>query len=474
MNKLAALTASLWMMGTSAYASEATFNEAVNLYLKGYADCREANTLRSDDIQAARQFFDNYLKILDQAAAIDPSILKTTERDMDANLTYCERVNNNLKMAEAAPVLEAGFAHCEKAKASMAANDFSGAQQAFDAYAVQRDQALAITASIMDVFSLASQVRACARLEEKLVEAREASANEAAALTQLQQQLTSYSQKCQTALSFTRQNTFTVDTIDQANRLLADAQQYRKQALKNTTANTLLKREPQPAETASLRQLEAAAGRCESEVISQIRSMSKQRSLSEQTLDAAIANLQQAKRECNNGVKLLSQSAANADGRNIDQQVRKLIQQGNTPAIASLAKRHPTWPQSKNWQQLRAQTGKCQQNLTAALAQANAVTKAPQTPTKMTAPQEADPATTDEPTFAVPAPETTSDSVAETQELSPSKLQSEAPTAAGPESPGARRNTGDWTELADEPVEAEEPDTQGKKPIRKSWTDLVQ
>lgn len=469
MNKLAALTASLWMMGNSAYASEATFNEAVNLYLKGYADCREANTLRSDDIQAARQFFDNYLKILDQAAAIDPSILKTTERDMDANLTYCERVNNNLKMAEAAPVLEAGFAHCEKAKASITVNDFSGAQQAFDAYAAQRDQALAITGSIMDVFSLASQVRACARLEEKLAEAREASANEAAALTQLQQQLNHYSQKCQTALSFTRQNTFTVDTIDQANRMLADAQQYRKQAVNNTTANALLKREPQPAETTSLKQLEAAAGRCESEVTSQIRSMSKQRSLSEQTLETAIANLQQAKRECNSGVKLLTQSATSTEGRNIDQQVRKLIQQGNTPAIASLAKRHPTWPQSKNWQQLSTQASKCQQNLTAALAQPKAVTKAPQAPAKTAepkAPPEASPDYAVEPAFAVPTPET--------QEISPATLQTEAPTAAGPESPTVRHNTGDWTELADEPVEAEEPAPKDKKQIRKSWTDLVQ
>lgn len=470
MNKLAALTASLWVMGTSAHASEATFNEAVNLYLKGYADCREANTLRSDDIQAARQFFDNYLKILDQAAAIDPSILKTTERDMDANLTYCERVNNNLKMAEAAPVLEVGFAHCEKAKASMAVNDFSSAQQALDAYTVQRDQALAITGSIMDVFSLASQVRACARLEEKLVEAREASANEAAALAQLQQQLTHYSQKCQTALSFTRQNTFTVDTIDQANRLLADAQQYRKQAVGNATANALLKREPQPPETASLKQLEASAGRCESEVISQIRSMSKQRSLSEQTLETAIANLQKAKRECNNGVKRLSESGtgASTEDRNIDQQVRKLIQQGNTPAIASLAKRYPAWPQSKNWQQLNAQTGKCQQNLAAALAQSKAVTKVVPPPTETVSPQAPEPITADaeEPAFAVPAPDP--------QVISPAALQSEAPTAAGPESPGTRRNTGDWTELADEPVEVEPPETQGKKPIRKSWTDLVQ
>lgn len=458
MNKLAALTASLWMMGTSAYASEATFNEAVNLYLKGYADCREANTLRSDDIEAARQFFDNYLKILDQAAAIDPSILQTDERDMNANLAYCERVDNNLKMAEAAPVLETGFAHCEQAKTAMAANDFSAAQQAIDAYAVQRDQALAITRNIMDVFSLASQVRACARLEEKLAQARKASEAETTAIANLQQQLNSYSQKCQIALNFTRQSAFTVDTIDQANRLLADAQHYRKQAAGNAIANKVLKREPQPPETASLKQLDASAGRCEAEVASQIRSMSKQRSISEQTLDTAIANLQQAKSQCNSGIKLVSQSAANTDARNLDQHVRQLIQQGNTPAIAALAKRHPAWPQSKIWQQLSAQVGQCQQNLSAALTKTDAVTKEIAAPATST---------------STPAPVEPEQPVAETPAVLPDVLQTEGPTAAGPDTPEIRRGTGDWTDLADDPEEAPASAPNDKKRIRKSWTDLV-
>lgn len=466
MNKIAALTASLWVLGTSAYASEATFNEAVNLYLKGYADCREANTLRTDDSKAARQLFDNYLKILDQATAIDPSILNTKERDMDANLTYCERVSSNLKMAEAAPVLEAGFTHCENAKTAMAGDDFATAQQEFDSYAVKRDEALAITGNIMEVFSLASQVRACGRLEEKLAEARQASQAEAAALASLGQQLNSYSQKCQSALAYTRQNTFTIDTIDQANRLLAEAQQFRKQANNNSTANRLLKANPALPEAGVLKQLEDAAGRCEVEVSTLIRNMSKQRQISEQTLETAISAFQQASNQCTKGQQLLAQSSASArnEAAQLSKQVRALLDQANTQTLAALAKRHPGWPQSKTWQQLNKDTNQCQQGLQVSLAKADSAAKPPAAVAPPVAKAITKPVA--QPVAATPAADSPATPAAA------SVLPSEA-TAAGEPTP-TRAKKGDWTELADDPEETAPAPASKQKQVRKSWTDLVQ
>lgn len=465
MNKIAALTGFLWVIGIPAYAADASFNEAVNLYLKGYADCREANALRTDDIKSARQRFDNYLKILDQATAIDPTILKTTERDMDANITYCNRVNENLKMAEAAPILESGFEQCEQAKTALAANNLMAAQQALDTYAVQRDQALAITGNIMEVFSLASQVRACTRLEEKLAEARKANDAEAAAIADLQQQLNHYSQKCQIALGFTRQSSFSVDTIDQANRLLAEAQRFRKLAERNTLANQALQRDTIPAEATSLKQLEAAAGRCEAEVVSQIRSMGRQRSLSEQTLESAIASLQKADKDCKSGLQQLTQGNASTRQQlaSLQQQVRKQVQQGTTSAIVAISKRHPDWSQSKRWQQASQQASQCQQALGTALAKAEAAKPVAAPAPVVTAPA----------TRATPPSEPGPSETLSTPELADAPLsEASEPTAAGLRD--ARPGNNDWTELAEEPEEDADALPVEKKPIRKSWTDLVQ
>ncbi len=472
MNKIATLSLAVWALGTSAYADDASFNEAVNLYLKGYADCREANTLRTDDIATARKFFDNYLKVLDQAAAMDPSILQSTERDMDANITYCERVNDNLKMAEAAPVLEAGFASCETAKTALANHELESARQAMDVYGVKRDEALAITPSIMDVFSLASQVRACGRLEEKLAEATQASEADAKAVAGLEQQLQRYQQHCQTALAYTRKNTFTVDTIDQANQLLAEAQLARKQAAGNAAARLALKQDA--TKGAALKQIEDAAGRCEVEVSGVIRNMNKQRQLAEATLEDAIARLGKASGQCRQGLQALAAgNLSRGEADKVSTQLNTLVAEASTPALSALAKRHPDWSQSLAWQKQGEQVKQCQQQLQAAQAKAAlSVAKKTSAPAKSQTPPAAPAAATGNTTAAVRAAPATA-RVAE--KASPStaieNLPSEAPAAGDAES--VRVGNGDWTELADDPVETEEAPATNKKALRKSWTDLV-
>jgi hypothetical protein len=481
MNKIASLSLAVWALGTSAYANDASFNEAVNLYLKGYADCREANTLRTDDIATARKFFDNYLKILDQAAAIDPSILQSTERDMDANITYCERVNDNLKMAEAAPVLEAGFASCETAKTALANHELDAARQAMDVYGIKRDEALAITPNIMDVFSLASQVRACGRLQEKLTEATQASEADAKAVASLEQQINRYQQQCQTALAYTRKSSFTVDTIDQANRLLAEAQLTRKQAAGNAAARAALKQDP--ARSDALKQIEDAAGRCEVEVSGVVRNMTKQRQLAEATLEEAIARLGKASGQCRQGLQgLASGNTPRADAQKLFAQINSLVADANTPALSALAKRHPDWSQSLAWQKQSAEVRQCQQQLETAQAKAPAPVATANRNAASTAKTRPDAAATpaprvEAPTAIVSTPDTEKrdpTATVATQEP-PAKaaenLPGEAPAAGDPDN--IRVGNGDWTELADEPVDTEEAPASNKKALRKSWTDLV-
>lgn len=494
MNKIATLViaATAWLLTVPASASEDSFNQAVNLYLKGYADCREANTLRSEDLTAARTYFDRYLATLDQAAAIDPEILKTNARDMNANLKYCERVQVNLKMAEAAPVLEQGFEHCEKAKSAFDSKDFTIAQQEMVEYGVKRDQAFAITESIMEVFNLASQVRSCARFQEKLVSAKQATQAETAALLDAQQLLQAFNEKCNYALSYTRQTNFTVDTLSDANEKLSDALHYKKQAHANTLAFKAAEQQPDREESKAIKKLDEVGTRCETEVSSQIRNMTKQRRVTEKTLEDAIANLQQAAELCKSARKLalitpatdrtLNQAQASL------QKMGPFLFAGDTAAIAALNSRHPQWPQSKRWEQLKGKTGRCQQEVSGRISTQRDTMTAIKENSISEAIAQQNRQTSKETAESVAPPSEISSAIPEAN-----NTVSNAPSAAGVEEtqhkgnnasadrkasanagPTSSRKEGDWTELVGKDASNADDAALQKKQLRKSWTDLVQ
>ena len=97
-----------------------TFDDAVNLYLKGFDHCSTAKqALGSNDLKAARSEFAKYESIKKQAEAIDGSIVGTSKRGMDSNLKYCTRVGTDIEVAVGMPTLEKALAACELALTSL-------------------------------------------------------------------------------------------------------------------------------------------------------------------------------------------------------------------------------------------------------------------------------------------------------------------------------------------------------------------
>ncbi|CBL46500.1 Hypothetical protein HDN1F_29170 [gamma proteobacterium HdN1] len=482
----------------AAHADEASFNNAVNLYLSGYSECEKSNDLRSTDIASARKHFDQYQKTLDQAAAIDPTILKSRQRDMASKIAFCERVHNNLRMAEAAPILEQGFTHCEAARTAMEAEDFTTASQAFDAYTAKRDEALAITENIMGVYNLASQVRACNRLEEKVEEARSAKESEQKALAALTTQWQRYGQACQKALGFTRQSNFSIDGVEQANKLLAEAQHARKQAFANAAGNAALKSPSNKEAAAAIKQTMEAGGRCEAEATTLIRNMQGQKQLAESSLTTATTSLQSATKTCTQAQKLLKQSARNlAQAKKLESQARASLETGSAANLSALAKRHADWAESKAWVGADQQARQCLQTLQTTISKtvvpppvapvkkpeatkpeaAKPAAPAPTKPTPVATPaaqpaaaaaQLATPAAATAPATSPDAPKTDTATRSSAADQPATIRTSVLPVAPGLAAPRPAIQT----KAMDTKAEAQE-NAPAKPKLRKSWTDLA-
>src|SRR3990167_7014685 len=198
------LLASLLLLPGIAMAD--SFEDAVNEYLRGFKECTEANTLR------------------------------TNQRDMDKNLRYCERVELDIKRAEATPILEKGFTYCDTAKTALDSGDVATAQTNLDEYKRYRDDAFIITETIMEVFAMASKVRACSRVEEKLAEASLKESAVAAAMTKAATDYQSFLTECTGAKTAITSPKFSLNSLDGVNQQLNNAMKFKKAARENGDA----------------------------------------------------------------------------------------------------------------------------------------------------------------------------------------------------------------------------------------------
>ena len=240
-----------------------TFDDAVNEYIKGYKECTEANTLRSTNLQAAKRKFDGYLKHLNRARSIDPSITTTTQRDMDSNLRYCERVEVNIKRAEATPILEKGFTYCDTAKDALKNGDVQNANTNMTEYKRHRDDAMIITDSIMEVFALSSKIRSCARVEEKLAEAMR---EEQLVVDKFNLAISGYQEvnkQCQAARTMISSPNFNLNKLDDVNTLMNESAKAKKSARQNAEAFTIMEQQPNRTQSQELKKQVDSAASCE-------------------------------------------------------------------------------------------------------------------------------------------------------------------------------------------------------------------
>ena len=208
-----------------------SFDDAVNLYLKGFDHCVEArNAVGANNVSKARTEFARYLDMVNQAKAIDGSIMNTSKREMDSNLKFCDRVKHDMEIVIGTPMIEEAFAACEQTFTAIEQKNVDQANMYHQQFIELKDKAVETAPSLKSVFSITSQIRRCERAEKKI--ARLNSSQNIAALTKsAEEEVANFNAYCENSLKETNSSPLTYAAITAASNALKTAKSFEQSAL---------------------------------------------------------------------------------------------------------------------------------------------------------------------------------------------------------------------------------------------------
>lgn len=297
--KLFSLLAAVSAGALAASARADSFDDAVNLYLKGFDHCSAAKAaLTSQDVKTARSEFARYESIRQQAAGIDQTILSSSRRGMDSNLKYCERVGTDIEIEVGRPVLEQALAACEKALAHLNESQIEPARTEHQQFIALRDQALQSAPALNNVFSLRSEIRRCERLETKIASFGKQQAALTVALQSVLDSSESFQSSCEAALDELNRAVPDDAAIDAGRKARVSAQARQKEAnadyaaLKTAVQNAVI------AERATIEGRIAKGNQCLTQLDSTLAARERQLKVAQDAVNSYIARVNQANDAC--------------------------------------------------------------------------------------------------------------------------------------------------------------------------------
>jgi TonB family protein len=135
-------------------------------------ECRAAKTLRRSDLDAAKDHFREYRQLINQARTIKPDLLDSPDTATERVLLFCYNVKKDLDRAEALPMFEQGLRECSEARIMISNAAFDDAEAKYRIYREQKQGALAISESVLDVYENSYEVRLCDRLGDDIAQAK--------------------------------------------------------------------------------------------------------------------------------------------------------------------------------------------------------------------------------------------------------------------------------------------------------------
>lgn len=363
----------LGTLGNAAWADEESFNQAVSTYLRGFQDCVEANTLRTKDVAAAKAKYAAYVKLKDEAAKIDPSILQTEKRDMAKNLDYCAKTQENIAKAEASPIIEQGMAHCDNAQKALEGKDIAAARNEFKVYAEARDKAFGITDKVTDTFAIGSKVKACARVEEKIAAAEAEQKAFQDSLKDAVTLLESYAQKCSDVKAQAEKPSISVEELGSLKESYQKTQEIKKGfgAIKNSLQ--AVEKQPNDPLSQEIKASQAKGLECEKSVTAIISRLEGEKKKLESSIDQTTAQFQRSLENCRSARTLLDQSGTNEAqynrARNLfaDAQKQRADAEGNTSTFET-TKKYPSWDATQKMKSVVTLLSTCEQGVQSAIA----------------------------------------------------------------------------------------------------------
>lgn len=276
-----------------------SFDDAVNLYLKGFDHCLAAKeALGSNDTARARAEFSRYDVLLQQAAGIHGAILQSTQRGMDSNLKHCQRVGTDLQIAEGRPLLERAIAACDAADTQLKQGEVDAARTSHQQFVALRDQALAQAPALNEVFSLRSEIRRCERLERKIASSGQQQAVLTSALQSALDASETYQSSCQAALEEMNRTGADSAAVQNARKLQTSVQARRKEAATELAALKSAARNAPPTEQAAIEKRIADGDACLARLHTALADREQQLQVAQATVQDYLTRINRSNDSC--------------------------------------------------------------------------------------------------------------------------------------------------------------------------------
>jgi len=144
---------------------------ALSLLAQGLEHCTKATRSTRTNQLAAMKEYKAYITALNRAKAIYPEISEHS-RTLSRQVQQCSQIGTDIARMQALPLLEKGVLACKEAKVFAKGDYLSKARVKYKEYLALRNQAIALTDSVLKVASNSSKVRRCDKLESSLMAAQ--------------------------------------------------------------------------------------------------------------------------------------------------------------------------------------------------------------------------------------------------------------------------------------------------------------
>jgi len=345
-------------------SNQDSFNRAVNVYNKGFAECVSANLHRESDIEEAKKKFAIYRKYKNEATLIDKSIVTSDERSMNKNIKYCEKVYVNLLRAESTPFLTDAFEYCASAKAAIEEGNLVQSTELIAQYRELKAQAFDITRATLDVFSISSQMRQCTRIEKRIAQIEETQNQYAGSSQALIDHLAETAGYCDHVRKGLKNSKAPLKSLASAERLLETTESTLLVPIKFSAAIDLAIDYPDRENSQKIIKLQQNHVACINNLTAATQQASIRTERMIQRIKTDLATAELALSVCDTVSNRLD--TARNDSTQLDavsgplREVQKLVRSVETFRSYSDAKRYPHWPMSKQLLNAVAETKKCE------------------------------------------------------------------------------------------------------------------
>ena len=266
----------LIMDSISVYAQ--TGDKIQSLISKASQECRAAKTKRRSDLSAAQQHFSRYRELINEAVTLQPDLLDSPSGNTRRILDFCNAVKKDLDRAEALPLFEQGIRECGEARVLLSSDSFDEARDKYQAYLDYKNNALAISDTVFEVYENSYQVRLCDRLATDISSAEaeyqrqlriQAAANKENEYQEVIQQLSQANRQCDGARNLANATAnYSQQTLSQMEELISDAIVKRDAALATRDRLTAQGAELDNDSRDKIKTLLADFQRCQASVVS--------------------------------------------------------------------------------------------------------------------------------------------------------------------------------------------------------------